>query len=595
MREIALLLRPKLQGARNGFRKHGSTRSRSMFLGLLGAFFWGGAFAVTWRLLNYLQGTPMVGPALSKKGLEFILVVSLTVLIYSNVIVAISTYFLSRELDLIFGTPARLSSVFYGKLLETLFSSSWMIGIFLVPVLLAYGVVFSAPWYYYVGFPVGLALFFTIPAALAVALVMILVNAFPARKLRDLLVLVFIAALAGFVFWVRYLRPERLINPEVRQDVMDYVLALEQEGASWLPSTWAAELLGASLGFTGSGGGQLVLFAVLLVTTAGAFVVVSEWLARRLYFTGWSRTQEARRLELRRNLARLDKRLLARIGQLRVLRIIPAVTRWVLEGSSRIAARIIGHLIPGANRAVIEKDLLVFFRDTAQWSQLLLVGAITAIYILNIYAIRLAGGIDLFWMRSVISFLNIGMVGFVIAAICLRFVYPAVSLEGEAFWLLRSGPVRMGEVIWSKLLTYLPPLVVLALALSIVSNLLLDVHPFVFWLALGTVTILTISIGCMGVGLGAEYPDFRYENVSRVSVSYGGVLYMLLAMSYVGAVVVLEAIPAYLYLNAELDGTPMGRLERLVTAGALVLALLISVLVAWIPLRRGLRALSNPG
>ena len=71
----------------------------------------------------------------------------------------------------------------------------------------------------------------------------------------------------------------------------------------------------------------------------------------RLYLAGWSKAQEARK---------------ARFTHLRLL--------------ESLARRL--PLAP-ARRALLVKDLKVFLRDTAQWSQLLLLLALALVYVYN--------------------------------------------------------------------------------------------------------------------------------------------------------------------------------------------------------------------
>lgn len=602
MQQIALLLRPKFQGARNGFRRYGQTRTRTLIITAIGAFFWLVVFAGVWRgLWRVEQIVPTAAAAFGKQVLSWIVIMSLTVLVYSNVIVAISVYFLSRELDLVFATPIKRASAFYSKFLETLAGSSWMIFIFLTPVLLGYAMYFKPSWHFYFSVPAYLLAFFSIPTSLAVLLSMALTNVFPARKLRDLFFLVLLVLLSGFIFFVRYLRPELLVNPNNRRTAIEYVLNLERSGSPVLPSTWLTELMSNLLGMASVPGDRLFLYGVLLVSSAAALVVICERLAHRFYHAGWSRTQEARRVEIEQGLPdSARERLMLRLSNMAAFQILPRTLRRGVEWFCRLSARLIGAIIPGVHRPVIEKDLLTFFRDTSQWSQLLLVGAITSIYILNIYLINLSGGIvdaviDLQGLKSVISFLNIGMVGFVLSSICLRFVFPAVSLEGEAVWIIRSSPITAREFLRSKLWTYLIPLLILAVILSLGSTWLLEAHPFISWVSGVTVVAMTLGVGAMGVGLGAMYPDFRYENAARVSMSYGGVLYMLLSMCYVGLVLLIEALPVYLYMRAALAGQELGPMERYAIVGALGVVALVTAAAAWIPLQRGRLALENPG
>jgi hypothetical protein len=53
-------------------------------------------------------------------------------------------------------------------------------------------------------------------------------------------------------------------------------------------------------------------------------------------------------------------------------------------------------------------------------------------------------------LQNAISFLNLALAGFVTAGVAVRFVFPSVSLEGKSFWILRSSPITMRRLLWSK-------------------------------------------------------------------------------------------------------------------------------------------------
>ena len=65
-------------------------------------------------------------------------------------------------------------------------------------------------------------------------------------------------------------------------------------------------------------------------------------------------------------------------------------------------------------------------------------------------------------IRNVYAFVNLAMAAFVISAVAVRFVFPAVSAEGGAFWIVRTSPVGMRAFLWSKFWTGLLPILVLA-------------------------------------------------------------------------------------------------------------------------------------
>ena len=71
-------------------------------------------------------------------------------------------------------------------------------------------------------------------------------------------------------------------------------------------------------------------------------------------------------------------------------------------------------------------------------------------------------------------------------------------------------------------------------------------------MALGIVTVflMTFGITALGVGLGAVFPRFKHENVAQIPTGFGGIVYMLLTMLFIGMVIVLEAWPVYRIFTA---------------------------------------------
>src|SRR5690606_888510 len=123
------------------------------------------------------------------------------------------------------------------------------------------------------------------------------------------------------------------------------------------------------------------------------------------------------------------------------------------EGTGREGRRIERLLAPApvTVRSLVAKDIRIFFRDTTQWSQLILLGVLVVIYIYNVKALPLWTGEQVgFFLVNVVSFLNLGLAGFVLAAIAARFLFPAVSLEGRTLWLLRSSPLDLRTLLWAK-------------------------------------------------------------------------------------------------------------------------------------------------
>ena len=100
----------------------------------------------------------------------------------------------------------------------------------------------------------------------------------------------------------------------------------------------------------------------------------------------------------------------------------------------------------------------MFLRDVSQWSQLLLLLALVLVYLYNFRVLDLEripymSGV----VKNVYAFVNLGMAGFVMATVAVRFVFPAVSAEGAAFWIIRTAPISLRDFLWSKFWTGLVP------------------------------------------------------------------------------------------------------------------------------------------
>jgi ABC-2 type transport system permease protein len=555
---VGFLLTPAAFGARRRLRE-AATPARAILLGGVALGFWALLFALSRRLLFYFRSADGIGELLAAKLLGLILLAFLSVLLLSNVIAALSTFFLARDLELLLAAPVDGVRVYLARLLESGIHSSWMVVLILLPVLAAYGHVYEGGWIFALVALVAMLAFLTLPAVVGAALTLLLVNVFPARRARDLLALLGLLGAAAFVVLIRLLRPEQLVRPEGFRNLAQFVGAFRTPRSVWLPSEWAADALMAPLG-----AGRIDLFPLLLlVSTAAAALVGGAWLHERLYRAGFSRAQEgsAERAEGGTR-HRLSERLLAPI--------------------------------PLTARALALKDIRTFFRDTTQWSQLVLLGVLVVVYIYNVQALPLRTGGEVgFFLVNVVSLLNLGLAGFVLAAIAARFIFPALSLEGRTLWLLRSAPFEIRTLLWIKYWVGVIPLLVLALAITIGTNLILEVGPFMMALSLGTITAATFALAALAVGFGALFPRLDADNAARISTGFGGLLFMMTALSYLAALIMLEAWPVYAILQARLRGLPLDATRWMGLGGGILGALLLSGVAIVLPLRLAARRIES--
>ncbi|NNL29774.1 MAG: hypothetical protein HKO77_02060, partial [Gemmatimonadetes bacterium] len=143
------LLRPKLRTKLNRAKTDEGKLFKGFLLSFVGLFFWTLIFAVIFRMLQYFRGTQGIGDLLAGKLLGIAFLTFLMILVLSNVITALSTFFLSEDLEFVVAAPVESETVYAARLIETIVDSSWMVALLAVPLLVAYGVVYAAgPTYY---------------------------------------------------------------------------------------------------------------------------------------------------------------------------------------------------------------------------------------------------------------------------------------------------------------------------------------------------------------------------------------------------------------------------------------------------------------
>ncbi len=527
--------------------------ARIGILGFVGVLFWAFIFGVLYRLLTYFRGVDEIGALLAGKLLGLMLLGFTSILLLSNVITALSSFFLAKDLDMLVAAPVDWLKLYGAKLLETVIASSWMVVIVAIPMFTAYGIAYEGGMLFPLLAVGAMVPMFIIPAVIGSALTLILVNVFPARRTRDILSVIAVLAAGGIVLLFRLVRPERLARPEGFRSLMEFITVLRTPTSPLLPSEWVAK---TTMGYLSGNPDWLSLY--MLWSTAGALLVFGALLHRGLYHTGFSKAQESAQTVVKRGgfFHRLGQLVLSPFGILK--------------------------------RELLLKELRLFFRDTTQWSQLILLAVLVVVYVYNIKFLPLRGEGITFFLVNVVPFLNLVLAGFVLASIAARFIFPGVSLEGRTLWLLRSSPMAVRDLLWAKFWVGTLPLIILAVAIVGVTNYLLQVSDFMFFVSVGTILLMTFALSGMAIGFGTLFPQFETENAAQIPTSFGGLVYMMASVALIGAVIVLEARPVYGFLAARAFGQPIEPTEMALGFGA---AALLCVLATLIPIRIAIRRL----
>jgi ABC-2 type transport system permease protein len=558
------LLRVRWWGARNRWRlADRAHRLAYAFFTLCTLVFWLGLLFGLVKLVGAFHGVEVFGPLLTKKLLEILLLALFFMLVFSNVVTALSTFYLSADLELLLALPISKPVFHYARLSEAVIQSSWMMLMFGMPVFLAYGIVYGASAGYFALLLIVIPAFLVIPGAIGVMVASVLVNAFPARRAREVIALFGLLALVSLFMLMRMVRPEQLVNAEGFESLAAYIATVQAPMGEVLPPQWLSVSLLSLL----QANGVAWLHVGLLVSCAGASVAVSRWVTHSLFRGGWSKTQEA-------STARLAK---------------SNVFSGVLNR--------LGNLLPRDVAAVVIKDIRCFFRDPAQWSQVLILVSLIVIYLFSVKSlpVDVVQGAYMQGFKNALAFLNLGMAGFVMAGIAIRFQFTAVSGEGRAFWMVQSGPINPERFLWAKAIPGFIPMLVVGLTLVLASNAILDSPPALVLIEGATTVVLGFGISGIAVGMGAMFPNFKADTAAKAAAGPAGILFMVAALSLIAVVMLLEALPMWFVLRSQFMGGSLSQQELLISIVAFALATAVCVFAAVWPIRKAAKGLWSRG
>ena len=519
---VYTLLFPRVLSFKN--RMLHSRKTQFFLFGGIGLALWTGVFAVSFKILGYFESIEQLGDILAHKLLSMIFVVILSLMIFSSIITLLSKLYLSRDLNLVHSLPVPARHLFLARWIEGTFDSAWMVVLFVLPVFIAYGIVYAAGPDYYLAFLICLVGICVIASSFSAIGIAFIVNLISASRLKTIFLFLGLLLFLLLYFAFRMLRPERLVDPEMFATALVYLKSLNTPSSPWLPSTWAYDCVSAALAGDLSGS---LFSAMLCLSLAATLLLIMLITADRIYFPGYSKTAAGRVTTVRH--------------------------------ANRDYADVLLFFLPAHVRAYVVKEVKTFMRDQSQWSQLFLILALIIIYVYNFKVLPLEKSpIKTVYLQNLFAFLNMGLAAFVLTAVTARFAFPAVSLEKGAFWITRCGPISKQLFVRIKFFVYLAPLFVMAISLIVITNLMLSVTPFMMVLSLATMVLMIPAIVAMGVGLGAAYPDFGSENPAQVVTSFGGFVFMATSALYVLIIILLEAGPTYNLFMASIRGRSAG-------------------------------------
>jgi len=564
---LLLLIRVNLL---QSWRKIKSVRAQSRLLSsLIGFFVFGYLSLAFWMFrlgLKFLGAFPGLGQMLTERLMFLLFAFLLVLLLFSNLVISYTNFFRNRETNFLISLPIPTQTVFRWKFLESVLLASWAFLFLIAPLLSAYGMTQHAAWHFYVMTIVLIAIFLVLPGVAGAWAAITLARLLDRRSFQILALTIAVSGLIAAAFW---LKPE-IVSDDLTETrvmaLMDRLLArtlfseyhlLPSYWLSYSVLQWSEGALAAASFFMLVLLSHVLFFGYLSMTHSGKsfYEAFSTVQSRATIFGRWAWGRNRR-----------DSSKAFGYGQ----------------GMTEKFFGLLRDVSPDV-RALLVKDARIFWRDTTQWGQTLVLFGLLGVYIINLrhFSQLLT---NLFWIH-LISYLNLGACALNLATLTTRFVYPQFSLEGKRLWIVGMAPLGLVKIVKAKFwLGSLAALVVTVSLMGLSSYMLkLPWHRTVY--LSGIITVMTFTLTGLAIGLGALYPNFKEDNPSKIVSGFGGTFCLVLSFIYIAGSVTMLAI-----------GSPWGwRGDVSISLSVMtwIAFIALSVLIGWAPFQLGLRRVAK--
>ena len=476
-----------LRGAVRGFRTGGARYAVASLAAALSAvaFAAGTAWAVAAVLDAAASALPQLpgihAPFLVERVLATGLVSTSVLLLLGALTTGVSTLFLSTELPALLVLPIPHARIFRRQILRTTGASAAPMLLLLLPSL---GVAAARSPRPFMALGAGLAVLAALALASGVAGgagALLLVRLVPPRRALLLAATISAVGLSAALIGFRGSRPERLF------DTVEALALLESLGQTPPPPPGLDPAAHAARALTHALFGDAGALPAALLTLAAAV----------LLFVVAGRLAPAHRRALEE------------------ARLVPAPS----------PAATLRRPVSSLDHALLRSEAAALLREASTPAQL---GSLFAVFVLQLLnlAVLPAGDAS---TRDVLLGLQTAVTLFFVAALSLRFAYPAVSADGRAALVLRTLPLSPARHLLHRYVVRAGPAGLAGLGLSVVSLAILS-PPRPVRLAAIAVTLLgALALPALQLGLGALFPRYDAPNAVAVALGPGGLFTLVLS------------------------------------------------------------------
>jgi ABC-2 type transport system permease protein len=566
--ELFLLVRVN---ARQAWRRlktvHATSSLLAASIGLFVVAYLTLSFLLFRRGLQFLNTFPALGQVLMERLFYLLFVFLLILLVFSNLVIGYTNFFRNRETSYLTSLPISSQTIFRWKFIESALLASWAFLFLIAPLLAAYGLIRGAPWHFYVMTLAALGMFIVLPGVAGAYAALLLARYLDRRAFQVVAVAATVIILPLLALWFR---PETLTDTSTDTRVLatlDKLLTRTHFSEwPWLPSFWLST--------------SVLQWAEGALTAAAFFLLV---LLSHVLFFGWlSFTCTGKLFYESFSIVQSRQSIFVRWGWFRHWRRRHDAQFDYAPGPMEQAARFFLSGPPDV-QALLVKDARMFWRDTTQWGQTLVLFGLLAVYVINLrhFSQQLTNP---FWVHLV-CYLNLGACALNLATLTTRFVFPQFSLEGKRLWIVGLAPMGLTQALRVKF--WLASRAALCVTLGLI---LLSCHMLrmsmdrTLYLGL-IIATMTFTLTALAMGLGALYPNFREDNPTKIVSGFGGTLCLVLSFLYIVGSVTLLAL-----------GSPWGLKGEASVSWILISwagFAAMSILLGWVPYRLGLRRVAT--
>jgi ABC-2 type transport system permease protein len=521
-----------------------------------------GAYSFAFAATRFILEHTRTGLSLFHSFISMMLFVFFMSVNLGNIIVSYATLYRSSEVGFFLTKPISFTSIFVLKFLDNFFYSSTTLFVGAFMVLLGYGNYFGYPWYFFTSVMIFVLIpFMFLSACLAVLVLMAIMKFAGKFGFRKVMAGLFLLYFFFVYFFFHASNPIMVVEKinSFYPNMDAYLVQTTPAFFRYLPNQWVAEILLAVA--RGNAMQALPYAAILLSVTAAAFGMCL-FVAHRFYYRSWLVSLQAQTSKQ----ATYDP-----------------VRKHFLDFRS-------DSLFTPQIEVLVKKEFFTFFREASQWIHLVVMIILTGLFSVSVSYLNLhLRVLDLQLATYLVLF---AFSGFMVSSLALRFVFPAIGLEGQTFWVLRSSPIKERTILQVKFILGFLLVFILAEYIAISSNIpfvkITEMRPMLLWFGVFSAFWISLTTVSLNLGLGGYFANYLERNPIRAASTQGATLTFLATLFYLIVLVIIVFLPISAYF-ATLFRYQYFHTEQIVLPGTLFGV--VSYLLSSIGLMIGLRSI----